>query len=192
MRRTVVRGTRFGHDERDEWYRLWGGNLFQRRERIVQFGVAVGTEKLTLARLRQDLIPGEISQRTHIQLKRLLTWVPMVELECCVITTVAASFAPSAKLLNESQFSGTTALALTFVALMVIVGIEVLAATPAEHRLTPTERARADHAMNHERRSSPWNHAVIGRWARQDSNLQPRDSLSPPFPMGVGLSLHPR
>jgi hypothetical protein len=108
--------------------------------------VAICAKQTALLRFGNDQFPLQICQRPHIELEQLFRGLEVVKLESSVVPGVPTVAAFSAHRRDEPEFPLATALLLTLVALMMVVGVSILAASPTELSLSTSERGTADNA----------------------------------------------
>jgi hypothetical protein len=142
----------------------------------------------------------QVRQRPEVQLKKFLGWIGVMEFERGIIAVVAAFDALAPHYRDESQLALAAAFLLSLVALMMIVGVAILAATPTELALSAAKHRTTYRAATFRIAVLPYcqhhhhcgHHIHVNWWARWDSNPGPRDSRSPNVSVRRGLSLHLR
>jgi hypothetical protein len=115
---------------------------------MVSFGVAVRTEQVAFSGLCHDFRPTAIAEYSRIELKHLRARLPMVKLHGCHVSGIAANAAFASKQRDELELPSARPLQLSRVALVVEIGVPILAATAAESHLSSAKRRAADLAQN--------------------------------------------
>lgn len=120
--------------------------VLKKRARIVPLSVAIRAEQTAFPSFDNDQFPLKICERAHVELEQLLRGLHVVKLEGSVVPCVPTVAAFSTHRRDEPEFPLPTAFLLALVALMMVVGVSILAASPTELSLSTSERGTADNA----------------------------------------------
>ena len=141
-----------GHSQRPAPF--YGGG---RKLRKMFFRVAIGTQQKAFSRLSCDHGRAAIRQRPQIELESFGLGIDMMKRECGMVALVPTSNTATPVLLYQRDFAFHATRLLSQIALVMVIGIFVLAIAAAVFGLPALKGFLADHAA----RSLQHMHAII-------------------------------